>query len=153
MKQNLLRGKPQTAPTRPGAPRARWLARALPLVLLVLLTLCLATPVSAQDPGGRGVTQIVAMFTRLAGLFIQAAYSLMFIVFAVGSVKRGLAAQIALQFGMAGRVSNELLNLLGGVVIFALGLLTLPLVNWIIGEVSGLYETSIQITVPSFSVP
>ena len=99
-------------------------ARALQVLMILLILLTLAAPVHAQEPNpaGDGVSKIVEMFTRLAGLFIQAAYSLMFIVFAVGSVKRGLAAQIAQQFGVAGRVSNELLNLLGGVVIFALGL-------------------------------
>ncbi len=64
-------------------------------------------------------------------------YSLMFIIFAVGSVKSGLGAQAAQQFGATGRVSLELLNLASGVVIFVFGLMTLPLVNMIIDSITG----------------
>ena len=140
------------------------LARILPrcgaarLALLVILLLTLPSPVQAapalqgQQPD-EGLTAIVTMFRKLGSLFIQAAYSLMFIVFAVGSVKHGLAAQVAQQFGATPRVSAELLNLAGGVVIFAFGLLTLPLVNWVVNQISSLYPTVIEISVPDFTIP
>ena len=79
--------------------------------------------------------------------------SLMFIIFAVGSVKSGLGAQAAQQFGATGRVSVELMNLAGGVVIFVFGLMTLPLVNMIIRAVSeqfatGGWDFTIEMPVP-----
>jgi len=115
--------------------------------------------VSAQD-GGPGDTvtgaanKLVQIFVSLAELFIKIAYALMFLVFAVGSVKSGIGAQAAQQFGATGRVSLEVLNLAGGVVIFVFGLMTLPLVNMIIRAVSeqftagGGWDFTIEMPVP-----
>lgn len=100
-----------------------------------------------------GVDSFSNMFKGLAALFIQIAFSLMFILFAVGSVKNGLGAQWAHQFGIAHRLSDELLNLAIGVVIFALGLLTLTLAQLVMNQVAGRITPSITIpTIPSITV-
>ncbi len=97
---------------------------------------------------------MLQIFISLGKLFINIAYGFMFLIFAVGSVKSGLGAQAAQQFGATGRVSLELLNLAGGVVIFIFGLMTLPLVNMIIRAVSeqfvagGGWDFNIEIPVP-----
>ncbi len=131
-------------------------ARALQIVLILLMLLTLASPVSAQsDPGGdaaSGLKTAIDMFKKLAEIFVQIAFTLMFIVFAVGSVKNGLGANIAHQFGMAHRLSQDMLNLVGGVVIFALGLLTLTFVNYIMAQVSSLYQTNIVIPIPTITI-
>jgi len=97
---------------------------------------------------------MLQIFISLGKLFINIAYGFMFLIFAVGSVKSGLGAQAAMQFGATGRVSLELMNLAGGVVIFIFGLMTLPLVNMIIRSVSeqfvagGGWDFTIEIPVP-----
>jgi hypothetical protein len=132
------------------------------LVLLALAFLLLAVspegPAFAdtggpEDPVNGAAGKMLQIFMTLAKLFINIAYALMFIIFAVGSVKSGLGAQAAQQFGATGRVSIELLNLAGGVVIFVFGLMTLPLVNMIIRAVSeqfasGGWEFMIEMPVP-----
>lgn len=106
-----------------------------------------------DDPVNGAAGKMFQIFMTLAKLFINVAYALMFIVFAVGSVKSGLGAQTAQQFGATGRVSVELMNLAGGVVIFVFGLMTLPLVNMIIRAVSeqfatGGWDFTIEMPVP-----
>lgn len=97
---------------------------------------------------------MLQIFISLGKLFINIAYGFMFLIFAVGSVKSGLGAQAAQQFGATGRVSLELMNLAGGVVIFIFGLMTLPLVNMIIRAVSeqfvagGGWDFTIEMPVP-----
>lgn len=128
--------------------------------LLLAVLLSLASPVVAapagavlQDP----VDRFMQMFQSLASFFIRVAFGLMFIVFAVGSVKDGLGAQVANHFGFAHALSKEMLNLAGGVVIFVLGLLTLTLVNVVIGVVtSNPYDTNVAMpAIPTitFSTP
>lgn len=80
--------------------------------------------------------ELVGIFSDLGKLAIKVLYALMFIVFAVGTVKSGLGAQAAQAFGATGRVSMEMLNLAGGIVIFVIGLMTLPIANMIIDRVS-----------------
>jgi L-aminopeptidase/D-esterase-like protein len=58
------------------------------------------------------------------------------LAFAVGSVKAGLGAQAASAFGLAGRVSMEMMNLVSGAVIFAVAVMALPLANMIIDTVT-----------------
>ena len=110
------------------------------------------TPVGGSTNGQQGVDMIVNMFKTLASLFIQVAFSLMFIVFAVGSVKNGLGAQVAHQFGISHRLSEELLNLAGGVVIFAIGLLTLTLVNVVMTQIGSHYGTDLTIPVQKINI-
>ncbi len=135
---------------------ARWMAGLViagRVCLILGVVLSLAAPVQAAPPGqtpAPGIDQITTMFKQLGGLFVQIAFSLMFIVFAVGSVKNGLGAQVAHQFGNSHRLSDELLNLAGGVAIFALGLLTLTLVNLVIGKVQGNFSTDFSI--PNISI-
>jgi hypothetical protein len=131
----------------------------LVLLGLTIFSLLSPGPVSAQGNGPEDAAigaagKMLGIFMSLAKLFINVAYALMFIVFAVGSVKSGLGAQAAQQFGATNRVSMELLNLAGGVVIFVFGLMTLPLVNMIIREVSeqftagGGWDFTIEMPVP-----
>lgn len=123
---------------------ATWAQRASRLLLcLAILILILAPPGTAYAQGtgpddsvNGAAGKLVSILATLGKLFIQVAYALMFLVFAVGSVKSGLGAQVAQQFGATGRVSLEFMNLATGVVIFVVALLTLPLVNMIASEVS-----------------
>jgi len=101
------------------------------------------TPASAAYAGGSigddtddAAMTFIDIFNDLGQLAIKVCYALMFIVFAVGSVKAGLGAQAAQAFGATGRVSLEMLNLVGGIIIFVIGLMTLPIVNSIIDSVS-----------------
>lgn len=129
------------------------------LLALVLTTITPSNAASAQDggpedPAAGAAGKMLRIFITLGKLFINIAYGFMFLIFAVGSVKSGLGAQAAQQFGATGRVSLELLNLAGGVVIFIFGLMTLPLVNMIIRAVSeqfitgGGWDFHIEIPVP-----
>jgi hypothetical protein len=96
------------------------------------------------DPPGMG--GIVNVFEKLGEMFINIAYSLMIIVFAVGTVKSGLAAQAAQQFGASGRVSVEVMNIAGGVIIFVLGMLSLPIVKWILAELGDFVLTNVSLS-------
>lgn len=139
-----------------------WFRRILRNLLLIGLLLVPLSPTHTAFAQGDGpedtaigaAGKMLGIFMSLAKLFINVAYALMFIVFAVGSVKSGLGAQAAQQFGATNRVSMELLNLAGGVVIFVFGLMTLPLVNMIIREVSeqftagGGWDFTIEMPVP-----
>ena len=77
------------------------------------------------------------IFSSLSDLFIKFAYGAMVLIFAVGMVKSGLTAQAAQQFGAAGKVSGELMNVLGGIVVFVFGILSYPLAKQIINSVTG----------------
>ncbi|NIS78725.1 MAG: hypothetical protein GTO14_00495 [Anaerolineales bacterium] len=121
---------------------AYWAGKACTVLILAAMILMNLSPIAVahaepEDPADEAAIKLLDIFGRLAKMFVRVAYSLMFIVFAVGSVKSGLGAQAAQQFGATGRVSLELLNLAGGVVIFVFGLMTLPLVNMIIDSVTG----------------
>ncbi len=134
---------------------------ALPLARLVVSALLLAVllcallpglPVQADmvrdDPPGDAAGELIGVFTDLGKLAIKVLYALMFIVFAVGMVKAGLGAQAAQAFGATGRVSVEMLNLAGGIVIFVIGLMTLPIANMIIDRVSAeLFSGGFQISI------
>ena len=104
-----------------------------------------------DGPGGAGraVDMMVTTFKRLGGLFIKGAYSVAFIIFAVGMVKNGVAAHAAQQFGVAGQVPRHILDIIMGIVMFIFFLITLPLVDLIIDNVSDIIPTDYEITVPS----
>jgi len=124
-------------------------------VLLLAVLLCAlppGLPVQAgavlEDPPGDAAGELIGVFTDLGKLAIKVLYALMFIVFAVGMVKAGLGAQAAQAFGATGRVSMEMLNLAGGIVIFVIGLMTLPIANMIIDRVSAeLFSGGFQISI------
>jgi len=107
-------------------------------VLLIVLLLLPGSPAAAQggDPPDDAADTLISIFMDLGKLAIKVLYALMFVVFAVGMVKSGLGAQAAQAFGATTRVSAEMLNLAGGIVIFVIGLLTLPIANMIIDRVS-----------------
>jgi len=108
------------------------------------------TPGGTDPVGEGGVSTILSMFRKIGDLFISIAYSLMVILFAVGTVKSGLAAQAAQQFGATGRVSLEFMNLATGVVIFVVGLISMPLVQWILKEIGTMINPAdLKIQVPT----
>ena len=137
-------------------------SKATHVFIAIALILTVFTPSSEayaldngpEDPVTSAAGKMLQIFITLGKLFINIAYGFMFLIFAVGSVKSGLGAQAAQQFGATGRVSLEMLNLAGGVVIFIFGLMTLPLVNMIIRAVSeqfiagGGWDFSIEMPVP-----
>ncbi|MEJ2607328.1 MAG: hypothetical protein P8Z41_11720 [Anaerolineales bacterium] len=111
------------------------------VLVMAILALFLSPSFAVYADEGSGGTDDAAMtfvdiFNSLGKIAIKVCYALMFIVFAVGSVKSGLGAQAAQAFGATGRVSMEMLNLVGGIVIFVIGLMTLPIVNTIIDTIS-----------------
>lgn len=136
--------------------------KAANVILILALLTAFLTPTEAafaqgggpEDPVTGAAGKMLQIFISLGKLFINIAYGFMFLIFAVGSVKSGLGAQAAQQFGATGRVSLELMNLAGGVVIFIFGLMTLPLVNMIIRAVSeqfvagGGWDFTIEMPVP-----
>jgi hypothetical protein len=136
---------------------ALWASRVLLVIALLITILAPASTAFAQgtnpdDPVNGAAGRMVGILATLGKLFIQVAYALMFLVFAVGSVKSGLGAQVAQQFGATGRVSLEFMNLATGVVIFVVALMTLPLVNLIASQVSEQFTSGggwdFQITIP-----
>jgi hypothetical protein len=112
------------------------------IVWIALASMVLTPGITAYADGSIGgntddaALTFIDIFNDLGQLAIKVCYALMFIVFAVGSVKAGLGAQAAQAFGATGRVSMEMLNLVGGIIIFVIGLMTLPIVNTIIDSVS-----------------
>ena len=111
------------------------------IVLAVLLAVLMfaglqARPVfAAEEIAGEEIGKMFGVFKGLSNLFIKFAYGAMVLIFAVGMVKSGLTAQAAQQFGAAGKVSNELMNVLGGVVIFVFGILSYPIAEKVINAV------------------
>lgn len=122
----------------------RWAIRWSRLLLCLAVLMAILAPLGPAYAQGTGpddsvngaAGKMVSILSTLGKLFIQVAYALMFLVFALGSVKSGLGAQVAQQFGATGRVSLEFMNLATGVAIFVVALMTLPLVNLIASEVS-----------------
>ncbi|MBQ6517588.1 MAG: hypothetical protein IJI14_02640 [Anaerolineaceae bacterium] len=92
--------------------------------------------VFADDMASAEIGAMFGVFSSLSDLFIKFAYGAMVLIFAVGMVKSGLTAQAAQQFGAAGKVSGELMNVLGGVVVFVFGILSYPLAKQIIHSVT-----------------
>ena len=104
-------------------------------VLLMLFSWNIQPALAAEDIAGAEIGKMFSVFTGLSNLFIKFAYGAMVLIFAVGMVKSGLTAQAAQQFGAAGKVSNELINVLGGVVIFVFGILSYPIAEKVISAV------------------
>jgi len=137
------------------------LAKAAQICFVVALALSILLPAipahaapghsvgPGQDPPG-AEQQVVSTFKKLAQMFISIAYSLLFILFAIGTVRTGLVANAAQQFGATGKVSVEFMNFAGGIVVFVFGLLTLPLVNWIISELADVVPADYTINVPGY---
>jgi len=136
-------------------------ARAAQVCMILAFVLSIAMPAMTahaspnyggqlgEDPPG-AEQQVVGTFKKLAQMFISVAYSLLFILFAMGTVRTGLVANAAQQFGATGKVSVEFMNFAGGIAVFAFGLLTLPLVNWIIGELVDVVPSDYAINVPGY---
>lgn len=116
----------------------RWAAQGLAVAAILV---CLLAPGSiahaeGETPPDEAANILLTIFSDLGKLFIKVMYGLIMLAFAVGTVKAGLGAQLAQAFGLAGRVSMEMMSLVGGVVVFAIALMALPLANMIIDTVS-----------------
>lgn len=132
----------------------RWLTRVMVVLMVGMMFLDTASPVYAAGADPVDPSGLISVFKVLGEMFINIAYSLMVIVFAVGTVKSGLAAQTAQQFGVAGKASSEVMNLLSGVLVFVLGLMSLPLVRWVLNELGGLITPDLSLqSLPSFTEP
>lgn len=137
-----------------------WLERASRLLICLAILIAIFAPAAPayaqgtgpQDPVGGAAGRMVSILATLGTLFIRIAYALMFLVFAVGSVKSGLGAQVAQQFGASGRMSAEFMNLATGVVVFVIALMALPLVNHIASQVAQQFTAgggwNFDITIP-----
>lgn len=108
---------------------------------------------AAEEIAGEEIGKMFGVFKGLSNLFIKFAYGAMILIFAVGLVKSGLTAQAAQQFGAAGKVSNELMNVLGGVVIFVFGVLSYPIAEKIITAVISGAGASGGFTTESLNLP
>jgi len=111
------------------------------LAILALLMVLLSPTFTASGDDGTPPTDeaaknLVGIFTNLGKLAIKAIYALVATVFAVGTVKSGLGAQAAQAFSATSKVSQEMMNLVGGIVIFGIAIMTLPLANMIIDTVT-----------------
>jgi hypothetical protein len=119
-----------------------WARKAIMALVIFAFVMFALNPsaVAYGDDGGpptdEAASNLVGIFTDLGKLAIKVIYALVMIVFAVGTVKSGLGAQAAQAFGATGRVSLEMMNLVGGIVIFGIAIMTLPLANMIIDTVT-----------------
>jgi hypothetical protein len=118
-----------------------WSIRIAQVLVVALLLASLVVPganafAEGETPPDEAASNLLAIFTKLAKLFINVMYGLIMLAFAVGTVKAGLGAQASTAFGLAGRVSMEMMNLVGGVVIFAIAVMALPLANMVIDTVT-----------------
>ncbi len=102
---------------------------------LILFCMNIRPAFAAEEIAGEEIGKMFGVFKGLSNLFIKFAYGAMVLIFAVGMVKSGLTAQAAQQFGAAGKVSGELMNVLGGVVIFVFGILSYPIAEKVINAV------------------
>lgn len=116
------------------------------------------TPVPDSNGGGKSdsllqgsgfdiVTKIVFTIVKVV---IGAMYLIMILAFIVGSVKNASFSMVAQKFGLANMMSTELMNLLGGLILFLGGLATIPAVNWVIDQAASLIN-SIVINVPNIN--
>ncbi len=110
-------------------------AIAVLISLLMFFSIRSGTVFAAEEIAGEELGKMFGVFKGLSNLFIKFAYGAMVLIFAVGMVKSGLTAQAAQQFGAAGKVSGELMNVLGGVVIFVFGILSYPIAEKVINAV------------------
>ena len=123
------------------------------LSLLMLFSIRTGTVFAAEEIAGEEIGKMFGVFKGLSNLFIKFAYGAMVLIFAVGMVKSGLTAQAAQQFGAAGKVSGELMNVLGGVGIFVFGILSYPIAEKVINAVISGGGASGGFTTDSLQLP
>jgi hypothetical protein len=100
--------------------------------------------------GGDGFDVVNNIIFTIVKVVIGFMYLIMILSFIVGSVKNASFSMVAQKFGMANMMSTELMNLVGGVVLFLLGLATLPAVNWVIDKAATLIN-GINIVIPNIN--
>lgn len=123
------------------------------LAVLMLSGISAAPAFAAEEIAGEEIGKMFGVFKGLSNLFIKFAYGAMILIFAVGMVKSGLTAQAAQQFGAAGKVSGELMNVLGGVVIFVFGILSYPIAEKLITAVVSGASASGGFTTDNLNLP
>lgn len=128
-------------------------AIAVLLSLLMLFSIRSGTVFAAEEIASEEIGKMFGVFKGLSNLFIKFAYGAMVLIFAVGMVKSGLTAQAAQQFGATGKVSGELMNVLGGVVIFVFGILSYPIAEKVINAVISGGGASGGFTTDSLQLP
>ena len=128
-------------------------AIAVLLSLLMFFSIRTGTVFAAEEIASEEIGKMFGVFKGLSNLFIKFAYGAMVLIFAVGMVKSGLTAQAAQQFGAAGKVSGELMNVLGGVVIFVFGILSYPIAEKVINAVLSGGGASGGFTTDSLQLP
>ena len=128
-------------------------AAAVILSLLMFFSIRSGTVFAADEIATEEIGKMFGVFKGLSNLFIKFAYGAMVLIFAVGMVKSGLTAQAAQQFGAAGKVSGELMNVLGGVVIFVFGILSYPIAEKVINAVLSGGGASGGFTTDSLQLP
>ena len=128
-------------------------AFAVLLAVLMLFCFSAAPAFAAEEIAGEEIGKMFGVFKGLSNLFIKFAYGAMILIFAVGMVKSGLTAQAAQQFGAAGKVSGELMNVLGGVVIFVFGILSYPIAEKLITAVVSGASASGGFTTDNLNLP
>ena len=129
------------------------MAAAVLLSLLMFFSIRSGTVFAAEEIASEEIGKMFGVFKGLSNLFIKFAYGAMVLIFAVGMVKSGLTAQAAQQFGAAGKVSGELMNVLGGVVIFVFGILSYPIAEKVINAVISGGGASGGFTTDSLQLP
>ena len=123
-------------------------AIAVLLTLLMLFSIRSGTVFAAEEIAGEEIGKMFGVFKGLSNLFIKFAYGAMVLIFAVGMVKSGLTAQAAQQFGAAGKVSGELMNVLG-----VFGILSYPIAEKVINAVISGGGASGGFTTDSLQLP
>jgi hypothetical protein len=120
-----------------------WGMRITSALIIVTILLSMAAPVFADSgsgslgDGGLGdVGQVTNVFRKLSETFINIILTLMVLVFAVGMVRSGFSMQAAQALGLAGKVSNEVANMVGGILVFVLGMLTMAIVRLVISQLN-----------------
>ena len=112
-------------------------AIAVLLSLLMFFSIRTGTVFAAEEIAGEEIGKMFGVFKGLSNLFIKFAYGAMVLIFAVGMVK----------------VSGELMNVLGGVVIFVFGILSYPIAEKVINAVLSGGGASGGFTTDSLQLP
>jgi hypothetical protein len=99
---------------------------------------------------GGGFEIVNTIVFTIVKVVIGAMYLIMILAFIVGSVKNASFSMVAQKFGMANMMSTELMNLLGGLLLFLGGLATIPAVNWVIDQAASLIN-NIVISIPNIN--
>lgn len=106
------------------------------ILFAVVLILKAGTVVYAEGILSTGqINEMFSMFKDMTNIYIKIAYGIIVLLFTVGSVKSGLSAQFARQFGMKSALSQELAKFAIGVLVFIIGILSYPVAEAVINRI------------------